>query len=297
MSNPRLYLSLIPQGLIASMLEPEEFGRYYAVGTKVHARGEAIFFEVDPAGLPAGEFPVQLIEERCVPKADGSPKKSVYLAIYRVLSRVPVSALGKLYLVTKDGQTLALERTEYVAEPDRQAHLYQEFCPIDPMVVSCLEPFEFCRAITHTARPVHGPRIVFSQLSLRELAHDPVGGSANDLPYPNMQHLREILAELLAGGGACKRRAMVFGAAKAPKVQKALGGAVEHDAHAVEHVDYRRGIVAHLLYGGLVGQKIAAVDGVVQMFKGAVALALGVDRRVYAALGANRMAALYRAHT
>lgn len=201
MSNPRLYLSLIPQGLIASMLEPEEFGRYYAVGTKVHARGEAIFFEVDPAGLPAGEFPVQLIEERCVPKADGSPKKSVYLAIYRVLSRVPVSALGKLYLVTKDGQTLALERTEYVAEPDRQAHLYQEFCPIDPMVVSCLEPLEFCRAITDTTRPVHVPRIVFSQLSLRELAHDPVGGSANDLPYPNMQHLREILAELLAGGG------------------------------------------------------------------------------------------------
>ena len=51
MSQARLYLSLIPQGLIASMLEPEAFGSYYSVGTKVHSRGEAIFFEVDPAAI------------------------------------------------------------------------------------------------------------------------------------------------------------------------------------------------------------------------------------------------------
>ena len=46
MSDTHLYLSLIPQGLIASMLGPEEFGAYYAVGSNVHSRGEAIFFEV-----------------------------------------------------------------------------------------------------------------------------------------------------------------------------------------------------------------------------------------------------------
>jgi hypothetical protein len=179
------------------MLEPEAFGMYYAVGPKVHSRGEAIFFEVDPAGLPEGEFPLHLIAERCVPKADGSPKKSVYLAIYRVLSRIPIAALGRLFLVTKDGQTLGLEPGEYRGEPERQAHLYQEFCPIDPMVASCLAPLEFCRAITDPARPVHVPRIVFSQLSLRDLAHDPLGGAAHDLPYPNLQHLRELLADLL----------------------------------------------------------------------------------------------------
>ena len=139
MSNTRLYLSLIPQGLIASMLDPLAFGTHYAVGAMVHSRGEAIFFEVDPSLLPSGEFPLHLIDERCVAKPDGSPKKSVYLAIYRVLSRIPVSALGNLYLVTKDGQTLELTRTEYIREPDRHAYLYQEFCPIDPMVASCLE--------------------------------------------------------------------------------------------------------------------------------------------------------------
>jgi len=200
MSATYLYMSLIPQALIASMLEPADFGRYFAVGTRVHSRGEAIFFDVDPTLLPAGEFPLGLIAQRCVAKPDGRPKKSVYLGIYRVLSRVPVAALGRLHLVTRDGKTLSLDRAEYKADPDRGAHLYQEFCPIDPVVASCLAPLEFCRAITDTSRPVHVPRIVFSELSLRGLASDPVNGLANDLPYPNMQHLRDVLAGLLADG-------------------------------------------------------------------------------------------------
>jgi len=149
--------------------------------------------------VPADEFPLNLIDERCVPHPDGNPKKSVYLAIYRVLSRIPVSALRNLYLVTRDGLTLQLSRSEYAPESGRRAHLYQEFCPIDPMVASCLEPREFCRAITDPREPVHVPRIVFSQLALRGLAEDPLSGEAEDLPYPSMQHLREILARLLQG--------------------------------------------------------------------------------------------------
>ena len=43
-----LYLSLVPEALIASMLTPEEFGAYYAVGTKKKSSGQAVFFEVDP---------------------------------------------------------------------------------------------------------------------------------------------------------------------------------------------------------------------------------------------------------
>lgn len=201
MHGTHIYLSLIPQALIASMLDPVAFGRYYAVGTRVHARGEAIFFEIDPRQLPGGEFPLELVARRCVSKPDGSPKKSVYLSIYRVLSRIPVAALGKLYLVTRDGRTLGLERAPYAGEPGRRAYLYQEFCPIDPMVASLLAPLEFCRAITDPRRPVHVPRIVFSQLALRGLSRDPVNGLANDLPYPNLDHLRDVLAELLHGAG------------------------------------------------------------------------------------------------
>ncbi len=38
-----LYLSLMPEALIASMLSPEEFGAYYAVGTEKKSSGQAIF--------------------------------------------------------------------------------------------------------------------------------------------------------------------------------------------------------------------------------------------------------------
>lgn len=200
MSDKHVYLSLIPQALIASMLPPEEFGAYYAVGTKVHVRGEAIFFEVDPS-FRSDDFPFELIDERCVPDADGRPKNSVYLGIYRVLSRVPISALGNLYLVTSDGRTLELKRGEYHRDDATRLHLYHELCPINPMVASRLEPLEFCRFVTNTGQPVHLPRLVFTELHLRGLATDPIAGAADDLPYPNLTHLRDVLQDLKENRG------------------------------------------------------------------------------------------------
>ncbi|MEJ2530605.1 MAG: hypothetical protein P8Y92_02290 [Halioglobus sp.] len=195
MSEVHLYLSLIPQALVASMLPPEEFGRYYATGTRVHVQGEAIFFELDPA-FRSGDFPFHIIEEKCVPGPAGEPKKSVYLGIYRVLSRIPVAALGSLYLVTSDGQTLELNRAEYERGETGRLHLYQEFCPITPMVASRLEPLDFCRFITDASQPVHVPRLVFSELMLHDLATDPVNGASDDLPYANIEHLRDCLQQI-----------------------------------------------------------------------------------------------------
>ena len=50
--------------------------------------------------------------------------------------------------------------------------------------------------------------------------------------------------------------------------------------------------VAHLLDGRLVRQEVAAVDRVVEVLPGRVALALRVDRAVDAALRADRVGAL-----
>lgn len=194
MAEKHVYLSLIPQALVASMLTPEEFGSYYAVGTKVHVQGEAMFFELDP-DYRSDDFPFHLVDERCVTQPDGSPKSSVYLGIYRILSRIPVSALGNLYLVTNDGKTLGLERGTYEPEDVIRLHLYQEFCPVSPMVASRLAPLEFCRFITNPEQPVHVPRIVFSELRLGELAENPEHGAADDLPYSNLAHLRDVLME------------------------------------------------------------------------------------------------------
>jgi hypothetical protein len=190
-----VYLSLIPQALIASMLTPEEFGNYYAIGARATSMGESMFFEVDPE-FRSDDFPFRIAQERCVPHRDGSPKKSVYLSIYRVLSRVPVSVLGSLYLTTSDGLTLGLSRGAYREDPERKLRLYQEFCPVNPMVASRLAPRAFCRFITDPSQPVHVPRIVFSQLRLNGLQTDPLHGRADDLPYRRINHLRTVLNEL-----------------------------------------------------------------------------------------------------
>lgn len=200
MNDTHLYLSLIPQALIASMLTPDEFGHYYAVGTRATSLGEAMFFELDPQ-FRSDDFPFSVADEQCVAGTDGRPKESVYLSIYRVLSRIAVSALGDLHLVTSDGLTLSLQRGEYRADAQGQLHLYQEFCPINPMVASRLAPPEFCRFITNPAQSVHVPRIVFSELKLNGLATDPEGGRADDLPYRRLNHLRVVLNELTNNQG------------------------------------------------------------------------------------------------
>ena len=190
-----LYLSLMPESLVASMLPPEDFGNYYAVGTKKRTRGQAIFFEVDPS-FKSDYFPLHEIEKRCVPHPDGQPKRSVYLSIYRVLEHVPLEALGNLYLVTDDGRVLGLEQKPYTEEKERQLHLYQEFIPVNPRIASNLDPLRFCRYVTDQSHPVSVPKLVFAELILNGLATDPVRASADNLPYPNIEHLRDCLVGL-----------------------------------------------------------------------------------------------------
>ena len=80
--------------------------------------------------------------------------------------------------------------------------------------------------------------------------------------------LVERVEELLAGGGSGEGGAVVEGAAEAAEVEQAFGGAVEGDAHAVEQVDDGGALLAHVLDGGLVGEEVAAVDGVVEVAPG-----------------------------
>ncbi len=60
---------------------------------------------------------------------------------------------------------------------------------------------------------------------------------------------------------------MIERAAEAAEVQEAFGGAVEGDAHAVEEIDDGGALLAHELDGSLVGEEVAAVDGVVEVLE------------------------------
>ncbi len=189
------YLSLIPESLIASMLDPESFGNYFAIGSQKRSRGQAIFFEVDPDKLPDSRW-LHEAGKKCVPHEDGSPRKSTYLRIYRVLEGIPLAALKRLYLATADGRVLGLDAEEYVAEANRPIHLYQELCPVNPRVVSQLNPVAFGQKLTDPTEPVWVPKIAFAELKLEELAMDPDGSRPDNLPYPNIEHLRDCIREL-----------------------------------------------------------------------------------------------------
>lgn len=194
-----IYLTATPEALIASMLSPVEFGSYLSTGTKKRNKGQAIFFEVD-LGKIEKLIDMDNLNRRCVPKADGRLKSSVYLSVYKVLEMIPLSALKSLYLTTENGHTLELKRTAY--DPSREVigklHLFQELCPVTPLVASELTPSAFMKKLTDGSIPIALPKLFFVDLKLGELATNPLGGSVEHLPYSNIGHLRDCL-EILKG--------------------------------------------------------------------------------------------------
>ncbi|MFO1448750.1 MAG: hypothetical protein U1F61_11400 [Opitutaceae bacterium] len=195
-----VYLSLLPEALVASHLNPEEFGAYLAVGSAMRSRGQAIFFKLSDsyAATKLGESGVDPDLDR----GDSQPpRRSRYLAIYRVLESTPVSALESLHLATDDGRVLALKPAEYVPDPGPRYHLYQEFCPVTPRVVSELEPREFAAHITDTSQPVSLPCLVFAELRLERLGDDPEANGVDNLPYVHLDHLRDCIRELRTKAG------------------------------------------------------------------------------------------------
>ena len=114
-----------------------------------------------------------------------------------ILENLPLAALGNLYLTTDDGKVLELERENYEEKSTgRELHLYQEFLPVNPRIASNLNPRAFCKFVTDTSHPVSVPRLAFAEMKLNGLSSDPIKASADDLPYPNIDHLRDCLVGL-----------------------------------------------------------------------------------------------------
>jgi hypothetical protein len=197
--NKYIYLTATPEALIASMLRPEEFGAYLSTGTKKRNKGQAIFFEVDLA-LIEKLIDMDSLNKRCVTKADGKPKSSVYLSVYRVLETIPLMALKSLYLTTDNGYTLELKKVSYDLSKEivGKLHLFQELLPVSPLVASELTPSAFLKRLTDSSIPIVLPKLFFVDLKLGDLATNPLGGSVENLPYSNIGHLKDCL-EILRG--------------------------------------------------------------------------------------------------
>lgn len=193
--NYHLYLTLIPEALIASMLNPEEFATYYAIGERGKSSEQVLFIEIDPE-FRNDYFQIESGIARCVPHEDGSPKHSVYISIYRVLEHIPISAMGSLYYVTRDGRALQVSKIP-ASNNEPGLHFYYELAPVRPAVVSPLGPLGFKNLMMGCEQNFKGlPAIAFVELRLGELAANPDSDVINDLPYENIEHLRKCLREV-----------------------------------------------------------------------------------------------------
>lgn len=175
-----------------------------AVGTRKRASGRLMFFEIDPRGIDAESFRLEEALAKIHPHADGSPKRSQYVSIYRVLERVPVTAIGKLFLVTQDGMTLELPSEpgrDEAGDDDGGEYMYVELCPMGPRVVSSLSPGRFARFMTDPKNLVSVPRLFFADCITE---HDGGGRLAADLPYHDPQHILDCLQDLRETGKKTK---------------------------------------------------------------------------------------------
>ena len=185
------------EALVASHLDPEAFGRYMAIGTQKNTKGNVLFFEIDPR-LQSSHFRLHDIAERCAPHADGSPKRSKYISIYRVMEHLALEDFRTLYLVTADGRVLGLDAAPHeVSREESGPNLYQELCPVSPMVVSDLAPSRFAQFLSDPENPVSVPRLLFADMLIDR---DETGRLAGYLPYDDPAHIIDCVNELRQGG-------------------------------------------------------------------------------------------------
>jgi hypothetical protein len=177
------------------MLPAQEFGSYLAVGTKKRANEQAMYFELSNE-FESDYFDLQGAIQLCQPHEDGQPKHSVYVSTYRVLEHVPLELIGSLWLVTSNGLALELKQSPLPTENEQIHHLYQELCPVHPLIASSLGPPEFCKFITDPKVRVSVPSICFLDLQLGTVPDRPDKSDQGDLPYRNIKHIWSCMLEL-----------------------------------------------------------------------------------------------------
>ena len=162
----RIYMVLYPNTtLIASQYEPEMFAKHYTAGSSRHYSGKVVFAEVDPA-YRNDFFDIENILKGLTPHADGRPKATKFIASYRVLEHVDLSALGKLYISTEEGHCIDLEKGEYDTAHQEAIRIYAEISPMRMLVMSKYNPREFGAYITDPSNHKSAPKQFYTQLNI-----------------------------------------------------------------------------------------------------------------------------------
>lgn len=210
MKTIHYYLVIFPtEALVASMLTPAQFGSYMATGTKRGSHERLIFVEIE--GDFTSDFDWEYAHTRTVPHPDGRPKSSVYLGVYRILERVPFEHLKALYLTTSGGQTLALEKDVFPNTfPKRPYYLYQDLCPVQPLVISAMPPGEYGTYMVSNDCKIRLPAICYCDLKVIDPADPVETGNVGPIYNRNVGHLEDCIEAVTTGGKLSKTLARTF---------------------------------------------------------------------------------------
>ena len=195
------YLSIFPiEALIASELEPSQFGAYMATGSKKGSAEQIIFVEVE--GNFGNDFDWKFAIEKCIPHPNGNPKHSVYLSIYRTLEQIPLEKLGSMYLTTRDGRTIGLEKDLYREEINgNKYYIYQELCPVTPVIASILDPEDYSNEITNSKRKIYVPKIVFTDMKIPDFENPEHSGNIGMFYDNKIPHILNCISSVTGDKG------------------------------------------------------------------------------------------------
>ena len=182
------------EALIASELEPASFGTYMATGAKKGSAEQIIFIEIE--GEFGNYFNWDHARKQCVPHPNGEPKNSVYLSVYRTLEHIPLDQLESMFLTTRDGRTLALQKSEYQDIEKDDYYVYQELCPVQPVIVSGLNPIEFGHYMTREDKNINVPRLVYTDLKKIDLDNPDQTGHIGSLYDRKIGHLKSCINQV-----------------------------------------------------------------------------------------------------
>lgn len=190
------YLTIFPiEALISSELTPSQFGTYMATGSKKGSAEQIIFTELTREF--GSFFDWEFAKKTCIPHLNGDPKHSTYLSIYRVLEHVPIDAVGNMYLVTRDGRSLLLAGQKYNDITTDKYYIYQELCPVTPVIVSKLKPDDFAIYMTDQKHKISVPKIVFAQLKNIDLTNEHTGNIGGFYDSKKAPHFKNCVDSIM----------------------------------------------------------------------------------------------------
>ena len=199
----RLYAIMHPSpALVGSQLEPQDFARHYLMGSTRHYSGKVIFADLD-TDFRHEYFRMDEFLPEVKPHADGRPKATKFISVYRVLEHLDLSAIRAVYLTSPEGAVLQLTTDD--PPTTREPGILRVFAEINPvrmLVLTSMNFIEFGDLITNPSILRSIPALFYTQLEfdaetfLIDFEHNPMLPSP--LPRVHPSKLRDAIAEMRA---------------------------------------------------------------------------------------------------